>query len=174
MVSSANHRSTRLIRLLEVGVRCSLKRGCACSQRLICGGLVRGGVIEDEVHVEVLGDLLVDGSQELLEHDRAMAGVQLADHLPGRQVQCGVGWRFPGACSRGWRARVRRGAAAGSAGCGPRVESPGGVSPPGAHRSRREPLDSPGSCHPARAADAFGVLLLVLTLADQRDISQIG
>jgi len=29
------------------------------------------------------------------------------------------------------------------------VESPGGVSPPGARRSRREPLDSPGSCHPA-------------------------
>lgn len=25
----------------------------------------------------------------------------------------------------------------------------GGVSSPGAHRSRREPLDSPGSCHPA-------------------------
>ena len=31
----------------------------------------------------------------------------------------------------------------------PGVESPGGVSPPGARRSRREPLDSPGSCHPA-------------------------
>jgi hypothetical protein len=29
------------------------------------------------------------------------------------------------------------------------VESPGGISPPGARRSRREPLDSPGSCHPA-------------------------
>ena len=29
------------------------------------------------------------------------------------------------------------------------VESPGGLAPPGALRSRREPLDSPGSCHPA-------------------------
>jgi hypothetical protein len=29
------------------------------------------------------------------------------------------------------------------------VESPGGFAPPGARRSRREPLDSPGSCHPA-------------------------
>ena len=28
------------------------------------------------------------------------------------------------------------------------VEWPGGVSPPGSRRSRREPLDSPGSCHP--------------------------
>jgi hypothetical protein len=33
--------------------------------------------------------------------------------------------------------------------CPAPVESPGGISPPGAHRSRREPLDSPGSCHPA-------------------------
>ena len=29
------------------------------------------------------------------------------------------------------------------------VESPGGVAPPGSHRTRREPLGSPGSCHPA-------------------------
>ena len=29
------------------------------------------------------------------------------------------------------------------------VESPGGISPPGAHRTGREPLDSSGSYHPA-------------------------
>src|SRR6266540_1261933 len=29
------------------------------------------------------------------------------------------------------------------------VEWPGGVAPPGSRRSRREPLGSPGSCHPA-------------------------
>ncbi len=33
------------------------------------------------------------------------------------------------------------------AGQGRTVGSPGGVSPPGSHGSRREPLDSPGSCH---------------------------
>ncbi|MGB6165716.1 MAG: hypothetical protein WCF33_09500, partial [Pseudonocardiaceae bacterium] len=32
------------------------------------------------------------------------------------------------------------------------VEWPEGVSPSGSRRSRREPLGSPGSCHPALAA----------------------
>jgi hypothetical protein len=34
------------------------------------------------------------------------------------------------------------------------VESPGGVAPPGSHRTRREPLGSPGSCHPACGCEA--------------------
>ena len=53
-------------------------------------GLVRGCIVEHEVHVEVLGDSLVDGVEELLELDRAVAGVQLADHLSGREIQRGV------------------------------------------------------------------------------------
>jgi hypothetical protein len=34
----------------------------------------------------------------------------------------------------------------------PSAESPRGISPRGAHRSGREPLDSSGSCHPVKAA----------------------
>jgi len=34
VVSSANQRSTRFSQLLEIGGKCSLKRGCASSQRL--------------------------------------------------------------------------------------------------------------------------------------------
>jgi hypothetical protein len=32
---------------------------------------------------------------------------------------------------------------------------PGGVAPPGSHRSRREPLGSPGSCRPGHQAARF-------------------
>ena len=53
-------------------------------------GLVRRGVVEHQVHVEVGRDLAVDGLQELLELDRAVAGVQRADDLAGREVERGV------------------------------------------------------------------------------------
>jgi hypothetical protein len=37
----------------------------------------------------------------------------------------------------------------------PAVGWPGGISPPGSHRSRRDSLPSPGSCHPVHQdADA--------------------
>src|SRR5215831_14347075 len=36
--------------------------------------------------------------------------------------------------------------------CSRDAESPQGISPRGAHRSGREPLDSSGSCHPVKAA----------------------
>jgi len=42
------------------------------------------------MHVEVLRDGLIDRDEEVFELDRAMAGVQLADHLPGCEVQRGV------------------------------------------------------------------------------------
>jgi hypothetical protein len=51
---------------------------------------VRGGVVEHQVDVKLGWDLAVDGLQELLELDRAVAGVQGADDLARREVQGGV------------------------------------------------------------------------------------
>jgi hypothetical protein len=51
---------------------------------------VRRGVVEHEVNVEAVGDLAVDGLQELLEFDRAVAGVQRADHVAGGDIERGV------------------------------------------------------------------------------------
>jgi hypothetical protein len=45
-------------------------------------GLVGGVVVEDQVDVELGRDLLVDPLQELLELDRAVAGMQGAVTLP--------------------------------------------------------------------------------------------
>jgi len=53
-------------------------------------GLVAGGVVEHEVHVELGGDIAVDRLEELQELDRAVALVQRADHLPAPEVQSGV------------------------------------------------------------------------------------
>ncbi len=53
-------------------------------------GLVRGGVVQDQVHVEIGGDFLLECVEELLELDSAVAGVQPADHFPGGDVQSGV------------------------------------------------------------------------------------
>ena len=47
------------------------------------------------MHVQVGGDLAIKGLQELLELDRAVAGVQRADHLARRDVQRGVEARVP-------------------------------------------------------------------------------
>jgi hypothetical protein len=51
---------------------------------------VRGGVVEHEVDVELVGDLTVDRGQKLLELDRAVALVQRADHPARADVQRGV------------------------------------------------------------------------------------
>ena len=59
--------------------------------------LVGGGVVEHEVDVEVGGDLAIERGQELLELDRAVAGVQRADDLAGGDVQRGVEARGAGA-----------------------------------------------------------------------------
>ena len=90
VVSSENQRSTRFSHEELVGVKCRTNRGWPASQRLDRRGLVRGAVVEDHVHVELGGDLAVEGLQELLELDRAVAGVQRADHLAGGDVQRGV------------------------------------------------------------------------------------
>ena len=47
------------------------------------GGLVAGGVVEHEVHVEVPGTF-VDRLEELQELDGAVARVEGADHLAAR------------------------------------------------------------------------------------------
>src|SRR6516162_1571966 len=52
-VISANSRSTRLIQDDDVGVKCSLKRGCLASQACTFG-LVSLVVVADRVHVEML------------------------------------------------------------------------------------------------------------------------
>ena len=60
VVSSANQRSTRFSHDELVGVKCRTNRGWACQPALDRRGLVGGGVVEDEVHVEVGGDFGVD------------------------------------------------------------------------------------------------------------------
>ena len=53
------------------------------------GGLVGGVVIEDQVHVELGGNLLVDADEESLELSGAVAPVQRADHFSRGHVQGG-------------------------------------------------------------------------------------
>jgi hypothetical protein len=50
-------------------------------------GLVGRAVVEDEVDVEVFGNLLLDRLQELVELDRAVSLVQGADHLARGEIQ---------------------------------------------------------------------------------------
>jgi hypothetical protein len=61
------------------------------------GRLVRAVVVQDEMHVEVLGDGGIDGVEELAELDRAMLAMAVADHLAACDVQRGeedvVPWR---------------------------------------------------------------------------------
>ena len=90
VVSSANQRSTRFSQDELVGVKCRSKRGCASSHFWIAGVLWVRAVVEHDVDVEIGGDLAVDGLQELLELDRAVAAVQRADDLAGGEVQRGV------------------------------------------------------------------------------------
>jgi hypothetical protein len=72
VVSSADQRSTRLIQLLEVGVKCSPNRGVLAQPALDLRGLVTGDVVQDQV----LGHGLLDALEEREELDRAVALVQ--------------------------------------------------------------------------------------------------
>ena len=78
-VSRPNQRSTWFIQDEPVGVKWTWKRGCRASQVLICGGVVGGVVVADQVHVQAGGHRLVDRGQELPELDGPVAAVQLAD-----------------------------------------------------------------------------------------------
>ena len=106
-VSSANHRSTRLSQLEYVGVKCSVKRGWRTIHRWIDGRLVRCAVVDDDVHVEIRGDVLVDQVQEPAELLGAMAWGEIRDDLDrtrrrarrrGSSCRCG--------CSHGCAARA--------------------------------------------------------------------
>ena len=90
VVSSPNQRSTRFIHELEVGVKCNSKRGWASSHCLIAGVLCVLAVVEHQMHGQIGRDLAVDGLQELLELDRAVAGMQRTDDLARREVQGSV------------------------------------------------------------------------------------
>ena len=61
-------------------MKCRWKRGCLASQCVDRRGLVGGEVVADQVHVQVGGNGLVDGDQELLELHRPVPAVQLGDH----------------------------------------------------------------------------------------------
>src|SRR4051795_10688826 len=76
VVSSANQRSTRFSHELDVGVKCTTKRGCAASQRPIAGVLCVLLLSSTTWTARSAGDLAVDGLQELLELDGAVAAVQ--------------------------------------------------------------------------------------------------
>jgi hypothetical protein len=51
---------------------------------------VRAAVVEHQMHGQIGRDLAVDGLQELLELDRAVAGMQRTDDLARREVQGSV------------------------------------------------------------------------------------
>jgi len=53
------------------------------------GGFVGGVVVDDEVDVEILGNGLVDGGEELAELDGAMPVMALAEYLTGFGIECG-------------------------------------------------------------------------------------
>src|SRR3954453_13650231 len=82
VVSSANQRSTRFSHELDVGVKCRTKRGWAASQRWMAGVLCVEELSSD-VDRELVWHLALDGLQELLELERAVASVQSTDHLAG-------------------------------------------------------------------------------------------
>ena len=84
-----NNRSTWLTQDDPVGVKWTWNRGCAVSQVLISGGLVGGVVVADEVDVQLVGDGLVDGDQELAELDRPVTAVQFGDDCAVGDVERG-------------------------------------------------------------------------------------
>jgi hypothetical protein len=67
-----------------------VEAGVAEQPALDLRGLVRRGVIEHDVDVEVLGHGVLDHVQEAAELLCAVAGAHLADELPGSDVQGGV------------------------------------------------------------------------------------
>ena len=52
-------------------------------------GLVGGVVVADQVHLEILGDFLVQLGEEAAELHRAVPTVQRPDHLPARDIEGG-------------------------------------------------------------------------------------
>ncbi len=81
LVSSPDQRSTRFIQSCWLGwseLEAKVGQQPLPDRRR----LVRLAVVEHEMHRQIGGDLAIDGLQKLLELDRAMTRVQLADGLP--------------------------------------------------------------------------------------------
>ena len=87
-VRSRNQRSTWLSHDDEVGVKCRWNRLCRSSQ-VDVGVLVGGVVVQDQMDLQVAGDLGVDGLEEDQELLVAVPGQALADHRAGQHVQRG-------------------------------------------------------------------------------------
>ena len=97
VVSSENQRSTRFSHEELVGVKCSVKRGCAASQRLIVGVLCVELLSSTRCTARWSGTSRSMAWQELLELDRAVTRVQASDHLARGEVQRRVEARGAGA-----------------------------------------------------------------------------
>ncbi len=79
----------------------NVKSGTPCQPSLDLGMLMRGVVVDDEMNIEVSGDVGLDGAQELKELLVTMTGLALGHHFPGGYVQGGKsGWWCHGACNR--------------------------------------------------------------------------
>ena len=103
LVSSANQRSTRFShQLAPVGVKWRTKLGWASSQRLIAGVLWVAALSRIRCTSSSAGTCSSISLQELLELDRAVAGVERPDHLAGDDLERGEEARWCRcACSRG-------------------------------------------------------------------------
>ena len=86
-VRSRNQRSTWLSQLDEVGVKCRWNRLWRASQLGDVGVLVGGVVVQDQMDLEGLGNLGVDGLEEGQELLVAVSRQALADDLAGEHVQ---------------------------------------------------------------------------------------
>ena len=64
--------------------------GMLCQPTLYRRSLVGGGVVQDQVDIEVGGDFGVDLAQERQELGGPVTRVQSTDHLSGGQIQGGV------------------------------------------------------------------------------------
>ncbi len=67
----------------------NVKSGTPCQPSLDLGLLMRGVVVDDEMNIEVSGDVGLDVAQELKELLVTMTGLALGHHFPGGYVQCG-------------------------------------------------------------------------------------
>jgi len=94
-VSSPNQRSTRLSYELEVGREVPHEPGVRGEPVTDGRRLVRGGVVEHEMDIELGGHFAVEGLEELLELDRAVPAVQRADDLAASDVKRGAEARRP-------------------------------------------------------------------------------
>jgi hypothetical protein len=64
-----------------------LEAGMAHQPAVNRGGLVGGGVVDDDMHVGVVGDVAVDEVQELAELDGTMLRGEIGDHVAGGDIE---------------------------------------------------------------------------------------